>query len=215
MEIVCDSCQSKFRISDDKIPQNRTASLPCPRCKEKITIEPPSQHAPDIEAAFAGFTGEAYDASEKPFDFIEEEGKTALVCVSDAAIIKQIVNDLNLMEYHITEAESGRDALKKMRYHNYDLVLVEENFHCDSPENNVILLYLERLYMSVRRYIFVTLISHKFRTMDHMMALRYSVNLIINSKNIEDFGKILGRALTDTELFYRPLNEALKEAGRI
>jgi hypothetical protein len=47
-----------------------------------------------------------------------------------------------------------------------------------------------------------------------MMAFHASVNLIINIKNIEDIGKILGRAITDTELFYRIYKEAYKETGR-
>ena len=34
-------------------------------------------------------------------------------------------------------------------------------------------------------------------------------------KNIEDIGKILGRGITDTELFYRIYKETLKETGRV
>ena len=76
------------------------------------------------------------------------------------------------------------------------------------------LIYLERLGMSVRRNIFVAMISSRYRTMDNMMAFRDSVNLIINIKNIEDVGKILSRGITDTELFYNVYRETLKEIGR-
>ena len=215
MEIVCDNCQSRFNLPDEKIPTDRAAKMSCPKCQHKITISPRATQAPSIEEAFAAFTGDTYDASEKPFDFIEEEGKTALVCEADAALSKQVIKDLDLMEYHTTVAQSGRDALKKMRYHNYDLVVVDESFNSDSPDTNVVLLYLERLYMAVRRYVFVTMISHKFRTMDQMTAFRYSVNLIVNSKNIEEFGKVLSRAITDHEMFYRSYTESLKDAGRL
>jgi hypothetical protein len=118
------------------------------------------------------------------------------------------------MEYHITVAESGRDALKKMRYHLYDLIIVNESYNCEGPDSNMVLLYLERLNMSIRRNIFVAMISHGFRTMDQMMAFRYSANIIVNDKNMDDFGKIVGRVLTDHELFYRVLNETLKSHGR-
>jgi hypothetical protein len=47
-----------------------------------------------------------------------------------------------------------------------------------------------------------------------MMAFHDSVNLIINTKNLEDIGKILSRGITDTELFYRVYKETLKESGR-
>ena len=62
---------------------------------------------------------------------------------------------------------------------------------------------------------FVAMISNRYRTMDNMMAFHASVNLVINIKNIEDIGKILGRGITDTELFYRIYKESLKESGRI
>ena len=68
--------------------------------------------------------------------------------------------------------------------------------------------------MSIRRGIFVAMISTSYRTMDQMMAFRYSVNIIVNDKNIDDFGKIVRRGLTDHELFYRVLNETLKNSGR-
>ena len=121
---------------------------------------------------------------------------------------------LNLLEYHVTISESGRDALKKMRYHQYDLVLVNESFHCDGPESNMVLLYLERLNMNSRRNMFVVMLSNQHRTMDQMMAFRFSVNIIVNTKNIDDIGKVIQRGLTDNEFFYRVFNETLKEVGR-
>ena len=38
-----------------------------------------------------------YDASDKPFDFVEEEGKTALVCETDQKLKGPIVENLHLM----------------------------------------------------------------------------------------------------------------------
>ena len=156
----------------------------------------------------------AYDAAEKPFDFIEEEGLTALVCEANPLVRKTISKALDVLEYQITEAESARDALKRMRYHNYDLFVINENFDTDNPESNGILLYLERLSMTVRRNMFIALVSNRFRTMDNMMALNKSVNLIINIKNIEDIGKILSRGITDNEFFYRIFKGMLVEVGK-
>lgn len=212
MEIVCDSCQSRFKIPDDKIPAGKTAGLPCPKCKERITVTPPDQPAGGM---ITNSEENSYDASDKPFDFIEEEGNTALVCESDADMQKKIISTLNLLEYHVTVSESGRDALKKMRYHQYDLVVINEAFHCADPDSNMVLLYLERLNMSIRRDMYVAMISNKYRTMDQMMAFRHSVNMIINAKNIDDIGKIIQRGLTDHEFFYRVFKETLKESGRV
>jgi predicted Zn finger-like uncharacterized protein len=124
MNIICQNCQSKFKIPDEKIPAGRRTTIACPKCKGKISL------GDKIGAAARGVSfvdtnsNGTYDASEKPFDFIEEEGLTALVCESNPLVQATITEALELMEYQITKAESARDALKRMRYHNYDLFVV-------------------------------------------------------------------------------------------
>jgi len=215
MEIICNNCQSKFKVPDDKIPVGRQTTVPCPKCKGKISLGSKKKgSAAGRVSSVSSNSSNGYDAAEKPFDFIEEEGLTALVCESNPLVRKTITGALDVLEYQITEAESARDALKRMRYHNYDLFVINESFDTENPESNGILLYLERLNMIVRRKMFVALVSDRFRTMDNMMALNKSVNLIINIKNIEDIGKILSRSITDNEYFYRIFKETLKEVGR-
>ena len=213
MEIICNNCQSKFRVPDEKIPAGKRATVACPKCKGKISLGSP-KGSPGGGSFDSTDSNNGYDADEKPFDFIEEEGLTALVCESNPLVRKTIIKALEVLDYQITEAESTRDALKRMRYHNYDLFVINENFDTDNPESNGILLYLERLSMLVRRNMFIALVSDRFRTMDNMMALNKSANLIINSKNIDDIGKILSRGITDNEFFYRIFKGTLREVGK-
>ena len=219
MEIVCQNCQSKFKIADDKLPSGTTASLKCPKCKTRMTITVPKV-APEAKGRdmddFFGFDqgdegSDSYDADEKPFDFIEEEGKTALVCESDPSIRKKIKPTLDILEYQITEAKNSRDALKQMRYHTYDLIVVNEYFDTRDPDANGVLIYLERQPMLVRRNIFVALLSTRYRTMDQMGAFQKSVNMIVNLSNIDDFDKILQRGLADYGIFYRVFKESLAQ----
>jgi predicted Zn finger-like uncharacterized protein len=214
MEIICNSCASKFRIPDEKIPAGRVTHLACPKCKDRISIDPAEKAAEGIAAFDQSDDNDSYNSADKPFAFIEEEGLTALLCEGNPLARNTIRNALNIMDYQITMAESARDALKRMRYHVYDLIVVNEAFDTKNPDANGVLIYLERLSMSVRRQIFVAMISDRYRTMDNMMAFHASVNLIINSKNIEDISKILSRGITDTEMFYRVYKESLKEANR-
>ncbi len=154
---------------------------------------------------------EQYDAAEKPFDFIEEEGKTALVCATDGALREAVGGPLKLLGYHLTLCESVRQALKNMRYHDYNLIVVDEFFDAATPEANGVLIYLERLGMEDRRDIFVVLVSRRHRSMDQMMALRNSVNLVFHPDDMAEFGKILLRAISDFSIFYRPFREAQAE----
>lgn len=229
MDITCDKCNSKFRVSDDKIPAE-LKFITCPKCKNKIpinttvkaednTLEQRNQpvfHSKNEDLSFDEVaTSDSYDAADKPFDFIEEEGKTALVCESDQELKKIIMEALNLMEYTITVAKNGRDVMKKMRYHIYDVIVLNEKFDNSNPDANPIMINIERLPISTRRNIFVALLSDRFRTMDNMTAFQKSVNIIINLTNIEDFGKILGRGLTDHNFFYKVFRDAMKKTGRV
>ena len=215
MDIICENCRSKFKIPDESIPRGKTAKLPCPKCKKIISIKAPETtnaaaggEADSVAAEF-GFDEDGYESSDKPFDFIEEEGKIALVCESDTVIREGVVRALELLEYHVSEVADNREALRNLRYKVYDLVLVDEYFDTKDPERNGVLIYLERLHMDVRRNMFVTLISDRFRTMDHMMAFCKSVNLIINKKNIGEIEKILSRNISEYEMFYRIYKEVL------
>jgi predicted Zn finger-like uncharacterized protein len=226
MDITCDKCKSKFRFPDEKIPAGLD-SVPCPKCKNRIVLsagqkpgelslkEEPAGHSNSEDLSFdEAPLSDPYDASDKPFDFVEEEGKTALVCESDPECKKIIIEALHLMEFNITEAGNSRDVLKRMRYHVYDLIVLNEKFDNTNSDLNPIMMAIDRLPISTRRNIFVALISDRFLTMDNMTAFQKSVNIIINTKNMEDFGKILNRGITDHEYFYRVFKETMKKLGR-
>ena len=167
------------------------------------------------KALFDEVASDTYDPSDRPFDFIEEGGKTALICESDPSIKAEIITVLKEMNYQITETTSARDALKAMRFHVYDMVVLNEIFNTDDPDANNVLKYLEHLPMSIRRNIFVALVSNRFRTMDNMAAFNKSVNIIINMENIGDFGTIIKRGVADNESFYHVFKETMKKMGRI
>jgi CheY-like chemotaxis protein len=218
MEVLCEHCQHQLNIPDGKIPPGKSARVTCPKCKEKITVNAPAEASPaaefdeDVFEDFFSFSedddeGEA--DGQKPFDFVEEEGKTALLCESDPEVVSKVNEVLEVLEYHVTVPKSSREALKKMRYHSYNIVIVNEIFDTQDPDINGVLIYLERLNMEERRNIFITLLSSRFRTMDQMAAFQKSVNIVVNLNNIQDFDKILRRSLADNDLFYRVYRECL------
>jgi CheY-like chemotaxis protein len=156
-----------------------------------------------------------YDASDKPFDFVEVGIGTALVCEANPAARERISSALRAMGYQITEPASIKEAIKNMRFHIYDVVILNENFDTENPDANIVLSSLANLNVGTRRQFFVALLSDRFRTMDNMTAFNRSVNVIINMKNIDDIDTILKRSLTDNTAFYHVFKEALKKKGRL
>ncbi len=163
---------------------------------------------------FNDVASDTYNASDKPFDFIPDGGSTALICEPDHSIRTKIIDILKEMNYHITESASAQDALKKMRFHVYDMVVLNEYFDTEDPKVNDVLKYLNRLPMSVRRNIFVVLVSNRFRTMDNMASFTDSANLVINEANIDDVDTIIKRGIADNKSFYRVFKESLRKTGR-
>ena len=230
MNISCENCQRKFKIPEEKIPKGQKFSLTCPQCNTKVVVDTRSAaHAltdsdsgstdkpkPEKEKTILDEVDDyTYDASDKPFDFVEEGVKTALLCEPDAAIQAKIKTGLHNMDYHITTPQLPKDALKQMRFHIFDMVVLNERFGNQSPDMNPVHKYLDRLNMSIRRNIFVALITDRYRTMDNMMAFNKSVNLIVNLKNIDEIEKILRRGISEYEAFYRVYKRALIKTGRV
>jgi CheY-like chemotaxis protein/DNA-directed RNA polymerase subunit RPC12/RpoP len=228
MIIKCEKCEKKFKIPDEKVPKGKIVSQTCPGCDHKIIIDirmdtpPTSEKTPDLSATanleedvINEVEFDAYDATDRPFDFVEEGVETALLCEPDSTSRKKIKTALENLGYHTTEAHSTKDVIKQMRFHVFDLVVVNERFGTQNPDMNNVLKYLDRLNISIRRSIFVALITDRFRTMDHMVAYNRSVNLTVNSKNIDDIEKIIRRGISDRDSLYRVLNESLVKAGRV
>jgi predicted Zn finger-like uncharacterized protein len=216
MDIVCHHCQAKFKLPDEKVPAGKTFTVTCPRCKKKLTraATPPLEPAAPASLAEEVAAG-TYDAAQRPFDFLEEGAKTAIVCENDPEYRIQIQEALEGLGFYITRASSARDLLKRMRFHTFDLVVIDERFDAANPDRNSVLRYFERMPMSARRNIFVALITKRFRTMDAMAAFNKSVNLVVNVTNLDALGKILKRGISDHQNFYRPFMEGLARIGRI
>ncbi|MGV8078600.1 MAG: hypothetical protein AB2L22_00870 [Syntrophales bacterium] len=152
---------------------------------------------------------DTYDSSDRPFDFVLEEGETALVCSNDAPSREKVIQALQGLGFQISESAAAKDALKSMRFHLFDLVIVDESFERE------VLDYLETLNMHTRRNVFVVLLTSALRTMDNMAAFHQSVNLVINKKNIDDVGAILRRGINDNKNFYSVFTDGLRKIGRI
>ena len=157
---------------------------------------------------------EGYNAADRPFDFIGEGGETVLVCEPDQALREKIGEGFKALGYQITAPNSAKDALKAMRFHVFDVVVLNERFDTADPAANDVLQYLDNLNMTIRRRIFVALVSEQYRTMDNMAAFNRSVNITVNLKNMDDVVKIVKQGVADNRAFFRIYQETLAKMGK-
>ncbi len=234
MEIVCTSCNSKLRIPDLKLPSGKSASLRCPKCKTRIHIGSEDLQASSrsddaenrpadtvlsaeelMQEALTAEPASSEDLMRESFEMARLGGKTALICEPHTAARDKLKSLLESMDYFTVEAEDTRNALKRMRYHLFDLIVVNESFDTKDPDANGVLIYLRHAEMSMRRHMFVVMITKRFRTLDQLTAMSKSVNVIVNTRHTENLQDILSRSMADNERFYDVYTASMKKLGKI
>jgi hypothetical protein len=231
MEVTCGQCKSRFNIPDDKVPKDKILKLNCPKCKGKILLgaEAPEQPAKADESgefrmkfmdpsASRKAPEESYGyedyAGDQALDFFEEGIKLALIMPNSSMDEDRLRAGIELIGYKYISTPNTRDAIGKLRFHHFDLIILADGFDNQPLDHSVIVNYLNRLSMSVRRKIFLALISDNFKTMDNMMAFAMSANVVINSKDIEKLHLILKKAVSENERFYKIFLDTMVETGK-
>jgi predicted Zn finger-like uncharacterized protein len=231
MEVTCEQCKARFNIPDDKVPKDRVLKLSCPKCKGKISLggeapEPPAKtdepeeprmtlmdpaagrKPPEESYGYEDFT------NDQALDFFEEGIKLALIMPNSSMNEDRLRAGLEIIGYKCIPTPNTRDAIGKLRFHHFDLIVLADGFDNQPVDHSVIVNYLNRLSMSVRRKIFLALISDNFKTMDNMMAFAMSANVVINSKDIEKLHLILKKAVSENERFYKVFMDTMVETGK-
>ena len=209
MDVTCDSCGAAFKIPDEKLPPNQVVSITCPKCKGKIKVD---TGKPDKDIV-SGETDEL-EKDSSPLELFEEGTRLALVLNGDDGQINDISSALEKLSYKPIVAPSMQDAMGKLRLHYFDLIILSDGFGGQNLEGSTVTHYLNHLSMSVRRKIFLALVSDKFKTMDNMMAFTLSANLVIHPADLSKLRLILNKAIPDHEKFYKIFMDTLKETGK-
>jgi len=233
MKISCSSCNSKFIIPDDKIPGDQTVKVNCPKCKNKIFIEPQDSvsdifgEGDDLEDTVASqkrindpqsnMTGNKAIGEDQDDDYsldYYDDVKLALV-MADESMIAEIQPAVEERNYKFIASPTIRESLLKFRFHHFDLIVLAEGFDGQQIAGGPIMNYLNHMSMSSRRRMFLALIGDRYKTMDEMMAYALSANMVINTKDLGKFATLLKRGITDNEKFYKVFFDILEEEGKI
>ena len=154
------------------------------------------------------------DYSGRPFGYLNPDKDTAMICVQDKDYGDLLGKSLIDLDYDAVKPTTFKEALRYMRFHIFNVIVVDENFDTDVWEVNYVLNYIEDSIMPVRRQTFVVLLSEIYPTMDNMRAYNKSVNLIINKKEIAEAGIILKKEIADNKDFYFLFKETIRKFGK-
>ena len=210
MEVVCSGCNSKFNIPDDKIPKNQAAKFNCPKCQSRIIIEPLEKEN-DTPVPENKISSEDH-GDDYSLDYFDDS-KLSLV-MADEGINSKIRSSVEERNFKFITIPTIREALLKLRFHQFDLMILAEGFDGQEIAGGPIMNYLNHLSMSSRRSIFVTLIGERYQTMDEMMAFAMSADMVVNTKDLGNFATILKRGITEHDKFYKVFLDIHQQEGK-
>jgi predicted Zn finger-like uncharacterized protein len=234
MEVTCTKCKTKLSVPDEKIPKDQVIRVSCPKCKNKIIIDSrmSAQNETsdksfaatgDWQPKFEGLKPEEEpekglgvkddDSGEESLDFFDESTKLALV-LADDDIAEKVKTAVEGLGYKYIHAPNTRDALAKLRFHRFDLILIAEGFDGQELENSPIRNYLNTLSISSRRRIFLALMGDSFKSMDDMLAYTMSANTVISTKDVDKLPSIFKQGISENEKFYKVFMDTLIEVGK-
>lgn len=232
MQVKCAGCNKSLNIPDEKLPPDKVVTLNCPACKAKIRVD---QHLrPSRESAGESSTATS-SAQPRPIDHKNETIDTLsitseetededfkvydendqLALVLDDVHKDQWTKDLEALGFKIEYARSPEQATHKMKFTQYHVVILHENFGGVSLSDSPVYQSLKDMPMSARRKIFLALAGKNFKSTNNMQAFQHSANLVINEKDMDKALLILKKSVSENEAFYKVFKETLHALGKV
>lgn len=216
MQVECPSCAKEINIPDNKIPKDQAFNLTCPGCKTKMRVDhhlkPPASDPTGSLDAVSLVVDEEFEDDET-IEIYDEHDQIALIL--DRQNDDLWTAALTDLEYKLQRAKSPEHAVHKMRFNEYHVVVFHEKYGDASLETSPLYEYIKDMPMHSRRKTFIAMVGDKFKTLDNMEALAYSVNLVINQKDVDQLETVLKKSIGDNDTFYKIYRETMTALGKL
>lgn len=222
----CPFCQRSLQLTDEQrsrlelalsqLAPGKLLAMKCPICRSAITLDasglPPQGPAnavlppppPDLEWLTSG----RYQGEEKV-----EDVPMALILAPPGDQRQRIGEALEAVGYQVFLADTGVDALERMRFVNYSCVAFQENME-GTLAQSTFHAHMRGLAMDRRRYIFYILIGDTFHTLYNLEALASSANLTVNTADLPYLDIVLRKSIPAYEELFGPFLEELSAYGK-
>jgi hypothetical protein len=208
MQVECSSCTKEINIPDEKIPKDQAFNLTCPGCKTKLRVD---QHLKSLDASSL-VVDEEFD-DEEEIEIYDEHDKIALILDRQNDDLWDTV--LTELEYKLQRAKSPEHAVHKLRFNQYHVVVFHEKYGDSSLKTSPLYEFIRDMPMYTRRKTFVAVVGENYKTLDNMEALAFSVNLVINQKDVGQLETILKKSIGDNDTFYKVYRETMTALGKL
>ena len=140
-------------------------------------------------------------------DFLSATDKPALIAFSTPEWLETTKAVLQELGYKVHTAATHSDFAVRFSQVRYQVVIVEELFGANAPEENLTLKALQQMTMSQRRHATVLLIGSGFQTFAPMEAFQHSVHAVVNSSELFMLKQLVEKAVSDNDAFLQSFRE--------
>ncbi len=214
MKILCPNCSKTLKISDkiqkglERLGPGRVLRLSCPKCGESIALD--AGHLPADTGQGVIIVGSTIKPPPPPNiawlksgvfeeEEVVEDIPQTLILAKPGAERDSISEAVENIGYQSTFANSGKEAMEKLRFTNYASVILHDNFEDGGLRTSSFHQFMRDMAMQKRRFIFYILIGPEFSTLYDLEALAYSANLVVNSSEIPELLTIFRKAIPQYE----------------
>jgi len=141
------------------------------------------------------------------FEFVSTDDKPALIAFSTPEWLQEAKSALQELGYKVHTAATHSDFLIRFSQAHYQVVIIEELFGANTPEENLTLKALQKMQIAQRRHATILLIGNTFQTFTPMEAFQHSVHAVINSSEMFLLKQLIEKAVADNALFLQTFRE--------
>jgi PleD family two-component response regulator len=141
------------------------------------------------------------------FDFVSNADKPALIAFSTPEWLEEVKNALQELGYKVHTAATHSDFLIRFSQAQYQVVVLEELFAANTPDENLTLKAVQNMPINQRRHATVLLVGNSFQTFTPMEAFKNSVHAVINSSELFLMKQLVEKAVTDNNTFLHSFRE--------
>ncbi|HON43920.1 MAG TPA: hypothetical protein PLR86_01070 [Planctomycetota bacterium] len=128
-----------------------------------------------------------------------------LLCMPPSEETSKVLNSLLNLGCKVYPTKSQEDALAKLKFHAFPVVILEETYSLK------IMQHLACLPSVLRRNIFYLVIGSSLETGNTLQAFVISANFVVHNGDIASFGQIFQSAILTNNRIYRPLQTACEK----
>ena len=172
-------------MPDEKVPESRKFSLPCPKCSHKIIVDKDKSSDILIQKELLSSSTVEKSGMIEP-EIFPPGAKVVFLCGNNKFLLDQVEGYYAGINFCISRTKDSHEAMQRLMLNRYDAVFIEDN-ETYSDAMNVIAGWQGIL----RRNVNVMVYGNMAKSMDPKESFLKSANFYVNEGDIKSIEKIL------------------------